>query len=47
LPFLIALLPTDPPISRTLAISYKDKSSLSIASKYFIEFLLSHVEALP
>ena len=43
----IALLPTDPPISRTLAIGYKDKNSLPIASKYFIEFLLNHIEMLP
>lgn len=43
----IALLPLDPPISRTLAIGYKDKSSLPIASKYFIEFLISNIEKLP
>ena len=43
----IALLPVDPPISRTLAIGYKDKISLPIASKYFIDFLLNNVETLP
>lgn len=43
----IALLPISPPISRTLAISYKDKNSLPIASKYFIDFLLNNVEMLP
>jgi DNA-binding transcriptional LysR family regulator len=43
----IALLPIEPPINRTLAISYKDKNSLPIASKYFIEFLLNNVETLP
>lgn len=43
----IALLPVAPPVFRTLAIGYKDKSSLPIASKYFIEFLLANVEKLP
>lgn len=43
----IVLLPVEPPISRTLAIGYKDKSSLPIASKYFIEFLISNIEKLP
>lgn len=43
----ITLLPIDPPIFRTLAIGYKDKSSLPIASKYFIEYLLANIEKLP
>ncbi|MEA4848510.1 MAG: LysR family transcriptional regulator [Clostridiaceae bacterium] len=43
----IALLPVDPPISRILAIGYKDKSSLPIASKFFIEYLLANIEKLP
>ena len=43
----IVLLPVDPPISRTLAIGYKDKNSLPIASKYFMEFLISNIEKLP
>ena len=34
----IICLPTDPPIYRTLAVAYKDKDSLPIASKYFIDF---------
>ncbi len=37
----------DPPIFRTLGIAYKDKSSLPIASKYFIEYLLANVDTLP
>ena len=37
----------DPPIIRTLAIGYKDKNSLPIASKYFIEYLISNIENLP
>lgn len=43
----IVMLPAEPSITRTLAIGYKDKSSLPIASKYFIDFLLANVERLP
>ncbi len=43
----VVLLPVDPPISRTIAIGYKDKDSLPIASKYFIEYLISNIEKLP
>jgi len=43
----IVLLPVDPPITRILAIGYKDKDSLPIASKYFIEYLLSKIDTLP
>lgn len=43
----IVCLPIEPPIYRTLAIGYKDKSSLPIASKYFIEYLLANTEKLP
>ena len=45
--YQIVALPVNPPIIRTLAIGYKDKNSLPIASNYFIEFLLNHVETLP
>lgn len=37
--FDIVCLPVEPPIYRTLAIGYKDKDSLPIVSKYFIEYL--------
>lgn len=43
----IVSLPIEPPVYRTIAIAYKDKSSLPIASKYFIEYLLAHTEQLP
>lgn len=43
----IQALPISPPITRLLAIGYKDKSSLPIASKYFIEYLLANVDKLP
>lgn len=45
--YRIALRPTDPPISRTIAIGYKDKSSLPIASKRFIECLQAQIVHLP
>ncbi|MDO5549135.1 MAG: LysR family transcriptional regulator [Eubacteriales bacterium] len=43
----IVCLPIDPPIYRTLAIGYKDRRSLPIASKYFIGYLQDHVAELP
>jgi DNA-binding transcriptional LysR family regulator len=45
--FNIVALPIDPPITRTIAIGYKDKDSLPIASKYFIEYLTSNSDKLP
>lgn len=45
--YKIKFCATEPPISRTIAIGYKDKSSLSIASKRFIELLRSHLDELP
>lgn len=43
----IVCLPIDPPVYRELAIGFKDKDSLPIASKYFIEYLLTNVDKLP
>lgn len=40
-------LPLNPPIYRTLAIAYKNKDSLPLASKRFISYLLAHKEELP
>jgi DNA-binding transcriptional LysR family regulator len=45
--YRVALRPVNPPIIRTIAIGFKDKSSLPIASKYFIEYLVSNIEKLP
>lgn len=45
--FHIACLPIDPPLYRFLAIGFKDKNSLPIASKYFIQYLLEHADRLP
>lgn len=43
----IAVIPISPPISRILAIGYKDESNLPIASKYFIEYIFSNADRLP
>lgn len=43
----IVTLPIDPPVTRTVVIGYKDKNSLPIASKYFIDFMVKHAEELP
>lgn len=45
--FDIVSLPVEPPIYRSLAIGYKDKDALPIASKYFIDYLLQHLDSLP
>lgn len=45
--YRIACLPIEPPVTRTLAVVYKDKNSLPIASKYFIDYLMKHREELP
>lgn len=45
--YRIAVRPTDPPIKRTLAVAFKDKSMLPLASRKFIRLLLQHVPDLP
>ncbi len=45
--YKIKLCATEPKISRTIAIGYKDKSSLPIACKKFIELLQFHLDELP
>ena len=40
-------LPIDPPVYRTLAVAYKDKDSLPMASKCFIDYLMEHRDELP
>ena len=45
--FDIAYLPIEPPVYRSLAVGYKDKDSLPIASKYFIEYSTEHKDLLP
>lgn len=43
----IAIRPAEPPIKRTIAIGYKDKNSLPIAAKYFIEYMMKNIDKLP
>lgn len=43
----IEVRPVIPPVKRTLAIGYKDKESLPIAAKYFIEYIMNNVVNLP
>lgn len=43
----IVTLPLAPPAVRTLAIGFKDKNSLPIASRYFIEYIFLNIETLP
>ena len=42
----IVCVPTNPAIYRTLAIAYKDKDSLPIASRYFIEYIRKNADSL-
>lgn len=43
----IEILPIKPKITRKLGLISKNKNELSIASKYFIEFMLSNIDKLP
>lgn len=45
--YKIILRATEPKISRTIAIGYKDKSSLPIACRRFLALLQSHLNELP
>lgn len=43
----IVQVPIDPPVYRTLAVGYRDRHSLPIASQRFIEYLMEHRDQLP
>ncbi len=45
--YKLAVRPLSPAVSRTLAVGYKDKNSLPLASRYFIDFLFKHKQKLP
>lgn len=45
--YRIAIKDTDPPVSRTVAIGYKDKNSLPISCRRFIEYLKEDLDKLP
>lgn len=43
----VAILPLKPVLTRKIGLVIKDKNSLPVASKYFIDFLLAHTADLP
>lgn len=45
--YRLALRPTVPVVSRTIAVRYRSRNSLPIASKYFINSLRKRAEDLP
>lgn len=45
--YRLALRPVEPSVSRMIAIGYKDKDCLPMASKHFIECLRLHAAELP
>lgn len=45
--YQVAILPVKPVLTRKIGLIMKDKNSLPIASKYFIDFLFEHIADLP
>ena len=45
--YRIALRPLEPPLTRTIAIGYKDKGSLPMASRRFIDLIKTRMVQLP
>ncbi len=45
--YRLVLRPTEPPVTRTIAVGYKDRVSLPMAAKRFIEHLQAHAAELP
>lgn len=43
----IVTRPTEPLVTRTIAIGYKDKHSLPMASKRFLAYLIERIDAMP
>ena len=43
----ITCIPVNPPIIRNLAVAYKDKETIPIASRRFIDFITGHKDELP
>ena len=43
----LELRPTEPPVIRKMAIGYKDRLSLTIAARRFIELLKENMDKLP
>ncbi|MBQ9708852.1 MAG: LysR family transcriptional regulator, partial [Firmicutes bacterium] len=45
--FNVVTKPVDPPVTRMLAVGYKDKLDLPRASRKFIRELKEHIDRLP
>ena len=45
--YQVAILPIKPMVVRKIGLISKEKNALSLASKYFIDFLFTHIEELP
>lgn len=45
--YQVAILPVKPALTRKIGLIVKDKNSLPIASKYFIDFLFENIADLP
>lgn len=43
----VAILPIKPVLTRKIGLVMKDKNTMPLAAKYFIDFLLAHIEELP
>ena len=42
MPFDVAVRPTDPPLSLHLALAFKDRDTMPLASQKFIDYMLAH-----
>lgn len=45
--YQVAILPLKPMLTRKIGLVIKNKNTLPIASKYFIDFLFAHIDKLP
>ena len=45
--YRVAIRPIRPAVTRKMGLIAKDKNTLPLASKYFIDFLFAHIEELP
>lgn len=45
--YQVAVLPLQPPVSRKMGLITREKNTMPLASKYFIDFLFAHKEELP
>lgn len=43
----VTILPLDPVIKRKIGLVMKETNTLPIAGKYFIDFLMDHIDVLP